>query len=189
MKTLSIIIPYYKCLEQTKKLFEILEPQLSDEIEVIVIDDGCHEKELDTLKAKVIHLENNSGCASIPRNVGLDNAKGTYICFIDGDDCVYKNYIEEILKKINEEDFDYCYIGWKSPHYDIIIDNEPPQWNCCVWNCIYKREIIGEERFDPNLVIAEDYDFNVRVRKGKHTSIKKTLYYYNDNPGSLTKRV
>ena len=93
MKKLSIIIPYYKTLEYTKKLFAVLEPQLTPQVEVILIDDGCNETELDNLKAKVIHLDKPSGNASHPRNVGLDNAKGEYIAFIDSDDLITNNYI------------------------------------------------------------------------------------------------
>lgn len=185
---LSVIIPYYNCLEYTKKLMAVLEPQLTDEVEVIIIDDGCNEKELDIFKAKIIHLPTNSGGASVPRNVGLDNATGEYIAFIDGDDFVAGDYIEKILEKINKEEFDYCYIGWESPHFKIIIEDEPPFWNMCVWNCIYKKSTIGNERFNPNIIIGEDYDFNIRVRKGKRANIKEILYYYNDTPNSLMKR-
>lgn len=185
---LSIIIPYYKTLTQTKHLFERLEPQLTDEVEVIIIDDGCNEKELDNLKAKVIHLEHNSGGASKPRNVGLDNAQGEYIVFCDSDDDIAYCYINEILNKIKTDDFDYCYFGWQSPHFCVMIDNEPPGWNCCIWNCIYKKSLIGDERFNPNLVVGEDYDFNIRVRRGKRSNILKILYYYSDTPNSLIKR-
>ena len=100
---LSIITPYYKTLEHTKRLAEVLEPQLTEDVEWIIIDDGCHEKELDTLKAKVIHLSNNSGAAGKPRNTGLDIAKGKYIAFVDSDDMVESNYIQQILKKINQK--------------------------------------------------------------------------------------
>ena len=149
---------------------------------------GCNETELDNLKAKVLHLSTNSGGASVPRNAGLIEAKGEYITFIDGDDQIMPNYVNIILNKINSEDFDYCYFGWKSPHFTVMIDEEPPAWNLCVWNCIYKREIIGNEKFNPSIIIGEDYDFNTRVRKGKRANIKDILYYYNDNPNSLMSR-
>ena len=48
---LSIITPYYDTLEYTKRLAEVLEPQLNEDIEWIIVDDGCNEKELDKLKA------------------------------------------------------------------------------------------------------------------------------------------
>ena len=188
---ISIIIPYWNTLEQTNILMNILSPQLNDNVEIIIVDDGCNQKELDKWKREnihIIHLTENSGGASVPRNVGLDNAKGKYICFIDSDDIVEPDYVDTILTKIDNEDFDYCYYSWQSPYHTIIISNEPPEWNCCVWNCVYKKDIIGNERFNPELKIAEDYDFNKRVRKGKRANITKVLYYYNDTPNSLFKR-
>ena len=185
---LSIITPYYNTLEYTKRLAEMLEPQLTDEIEWIIIDDGCHEQILDVLNATIIHLPKNSGGASIPRNYGLDIAKGKYITFIDSDDRISKDYIQTILDKINNDTFDYCYFNWCSHAFTIIIEDEPPEWNCSVWNCIYKRKTIGKNRFNPELVIGEDYDFNIRVRKGVRSNINKMLYFYSDTPNSLMKR-
>ena len=188
---ISIITPYYQTLQRTKRLAQILEPQLDDRIEWIIIDDGCHEKALDKLKARVIHLDKNSNGASIPRNVGLDLARGKYILFIDSDDTVSNNYISRIRKEIEENghNFDYCYIGWHSPYNTIIIEDKPPEWNLCIWNCIYKKEQIGESRFNPNIRLGEDGDFNSRVRKGRKSSIKEVLYYYDaDTPNSLMKR-
>lgn len=187
IKLITIIIPYYNVLSYTLKLFDVLTPQLDETIEVIVIDDGCNETELDKLKAKVIHLEKNSGGASVPRNVGLDLAKGKYILFIDADDMITPDYVKTIKEKL-KEDFDYCYISWECKTCKIIIEDKPPEWNTCVWNCIYKKELIGNIRFDPEIIIGEDKDFNIKVRKGKNTSIQKIIYYYNvDTPKSLTK--
>lgn len=177
---LSIIIPYYDRPKYIKSLLEVLEPQLTNETELIIVDD-CSPIPLDY---NCIRLNENSGGASIPRNVGLDKAKGKYIAFIDSDDLVSNDYISTILEKTKEE-WDYCFISWKTSNNTIIIKDNPPNWNCCVWNCIYKKDIIGDERFNPNLRIAEDYDFNIRVRKGKKANIEKVLYYYNDTSKSI----
>lgn len=177
---LSIIIPYYDRYKYIKRLLEVLEPQLTNETELIIVDD-CSPIPLDY---PCIRLNENSGGASIPRNVGLDRAKGKYIAFIDSDDLISNDYISTILEKIKEE-WDYCFISWKTSANTIIIKDNPPNWNCCVWNCIYKKEIIGNERFNPNLRIAEDYDFNIRVRKGKKANIEKVLYYYNETSKSI----
>ena len=184
---LSIITPYYNTLEYTKKLADVLVPQLTDEVEWIIIDDGCIEAELDSIKANVIHLVSNSGNASIPRNIGLDVAKGDYIVFIDSDDLVSENYIEKIINKIHNSSFDYCYYGWATNNASIVIYEEPLEWNTCVWNCIYKRETIGNNRFDPNINIGEDKYFNELVRKGKRENILDILYYYNwGRPNSVS---
>lgn len=184
---LSIIIPTYNRNEYIVKLLDKLHTQMQNNVEVIVVDDHSNIP-LEKSWFKYIYLEENSGGASIPRNIGLDNAKGKYIVFIDADDLVSDDYISTILDKTKEE-WDYCYISWKGKSNRIIIEKEPPKWNCCVWNCIYKRELIGSERFKPELKIAEDYDFNQRVRKGKRANITKIIYYYNeDTPNSLTKQ-
>lgn len=187
MIKLSIITPYYKTINEIQRLRHVLEPQLNENVEWIICDDGCNQIELGEFKARVIHLEQNSGGASVPRNKCLDIAQGEYIAFIDSDDLVSDNYVKIILDKTNE-DWDYCYMSWKLDNMKVIIEKEPPNWNCCIWNCIYKRELIGNERFNPNLVLAEDYDFNKRVRKGKRGNIKEILYFYQNTPNSLTKR-
>ncbi len=176
---LSIITPFYNTLKETKELADCLLPQLTEETEWIIVDDGTNEHELDRINNNTLHLDKNSGNASRPRNIGLDRAQGKYIAFVDSDDLVTPDYIEKVINKIDSEDFDYCYISWQMDDYKYIIEDEPLEWNKSVWNCIYKRDVIGQERFDEKLNICEDEDFNNRVRKGKKANIKDVLYIYN----------
>ena len=183
---LSIIIPTYNRNEKVDRILKELSKQITNEVEVIVVDD-CSKIPYKTPFnwVKVINLKENSGGASVPRNIGLDNATGKYIAFIDSDDMIKPNYISKILEKTKEE-WDYCYISWEAKRTKVIIRDNPPEWNCCVWNCIYKRELIGDTRFDPKLKIAEDYNFNAKVRKGKKANIIDVLYYYEQfSPDSL----
>ena len=185
---LSIIIPTYNRNEKLMKLLQTLQLQMQDGVEVIVVDDHSEKQlKLDFPSwLKYIVLDENSGGASVPRNVGLDIAKGKFITFIDSDDMIKPRYIKTILNKINNEDFDYCYFSWECNTHKIIIRNEPPSWNCCVWNCIYKRELIGDTRFRADLKIAEDYYFNQKVRRGIRANIIDVLYYYEQfSPDSL----
>lgn len=184
---LSIIIPTYNRNEYIVKLLDKLHNQMKDNVEVIVVDDHS-DMPLEKSWFKYIYLDENSGGASIPRNVGLDIAKGDYIAFIDADDMISDDYIETILEK-TKEDWDFCYISWQGKSNKVIIRDTAPIWNCCVWNCVYKRDLIGDKRFDPKLKMAEDYDFNRKVRNGKKANLTKILYYYNeDTPNSLTKQ-
>ena len=197
VKKLSIITPYYNTLGYTIELGKCIIPQLNDDTEWIIVDDGCHELALDWLQSlacaseklqnkvdiKVVHLDENSGNASLPRNIGLDIAEGKYISFIDSDDFISDDYVRMILNKIDSEDFDYCYFGWKvfDKDRDYLIESEPEKWNRCVWNGLYKRSTIGDQRFKLEKNIDEDGDFNSRVRIGKKAkeNIMKVLYYYN----------
>lgn len=190
---LSIIIPYHEPLELTLELLDVLIPQLTNECELCIVDDDVNTYKLDEYKSdrvKVIHHDKNSGGAGKPRNTGIDNTTGEYISFIDSDDLVSKDYIEKIINKINTNPFDYCFYSWKFNGLrkdEVIIRDEPPEWNCGVVNCVYKRATIGKERFNEDMKIAEDYDFNVRVRKGKKENILDIIYYYNNGrQGSLT---
>jgi glycosyltransferase involved in cell wall biosynthesis len=185
---LSIISPYYDCLNYIKSLRNILEPQLNSNVEWLIIDDGCREEELDEFNAKVIHLEKNSGCAGIPRNYGLDVAQGEYITFVDSDDLISNDFIKKIFEKIDNEDFDYCLMSWKSDTFNIDVTNGRPEWNCSVWGIVYKKDLIGDYRFN-NLRIGEDYNFNINVLKGKCSIISDYLYYYRSNEKGIMSNV
>ena len=186
---LSIITPYYNCLNYLQNLAKVLEPQLTNEVEWIIIDDGCHEQELDKIKATVIHLLSNSGCAGIPRNYGLDIAKGDYITFIDADDLVSNDFIEKIINKISTFPFDYCLMSWRKPDNSLYVDATQgrPDWNCSVWGVVYKAENLKNIRFN-NKKFAEDFDFNVQALKGKQETIPEYLYYYASNENGLSSR-
>ncbi len=188
----TIITPYYNVLQYTKELAKTLEPQLTNEVEWLIIDDGCNEKELDNLKARVIHLKENSGGASVPRNEGIAAARGEYITFIDADDYVKPNYVSTILNKINTTDFDYCLFSWQGiGRLSLIctITDNAPEWNTCVWNCIYKKENIKNIQFDKSLCTHEDEEFNKRARKGKKANITEVLYVYRSGvENSLTSK-
>lgn len=188
---LSIIIPYHNTADLLIELLDKLDKQMQPNIEVIVIDD-CSKIPIwvDYDWLKVIRLEENSGGASKPRNVGLDNAKGEYIAFIDSDDMVSEDYIKEILRKIRL-DKDIIYLNWKSQKHNIMLSElkrKPSSWNCSVWCRVYKRSLIGNTRFREDLVIAEDLAFNQEIKPTSSTFIKKQIYYYNIRENSLTRR-
>ena len=192
---LSIIIPYYNAKTYTDQLLDRLAPQITPDIEVILIDDGSKEPYKTYHKfVKVIRQKN--GGASAARNTGLDNATGDYIAFIDADDMVSENYINKITERINEN-CDYIYLSWKTIgsgwQATIILrtlDDKFPPDNLCVWNRVYKRGLIGNIRFNTSKLIAEDAEFIRLVEtKGKKGIISEPIYLYrSDTPDSLSKR-
>lgn len=193
---LSVIIPAYNCQIYLNPLIEVLQSQLSDETEVIVIDDGS-KNPISVPKECTLIRKTNGGAASA-RNVGIDSAKGEYIAFIDADDMVREDYIEILLKKIKDEKPDYIYLSWetfgKGWDYKVSlksVNDEFPPFNLCCWNRVYKRDLIGSTRFNENKAIAEDAQFirEVETRGKKKAFIPESIYFYRtDNEQSLTHR-
>lgn len=92
MKKLSIIIPYYNTKEYTDKLLDILDKQITNEIEILLIDDGSDIPYSTDYEWVNLFYKDNGGVSSA-RNLGLDKASGEYIGFIDSDDEVWNGYL------------------------------------------------------------------------------------------------
>ena len=184
MVKLSIIIPYFETYELTEKLIKELILQKNEEVEVILIDDGCKEDRFNYFnkKIKVIHQE-NQGVAKT-RNKGIKMAQGKYIAFIDCDDQITMDYTETLLKAIEEHNEDVINFNW----YDMTThtENRKPH-NYAPWKAIYKRETmpIFVETMEYG---SEDVVFRGEIDSGKYSIayLDKLLYLYNSNrEGSL----
>lgn len=198
MKLLSIIIPAYNAEPYIEHLMNRLKPQITEEVEVIVVDDGSKFPYIPPYNWITFHqFEQNRG-VSAARNKGIDMAQGEYIAFIDADDLVSENYIKLVLDKIRSEHFDYCYLSWKTIgtawDYRVqlrTINDKFPPFNLCVWNRIYKRSMIGDVRFNERKRVAEDAEFIHALDETNHKKafIPQLIYEYrSDTPGSITKR-
>lgn len=194
---LSIIIPCYNAEPYINELLDALKPQIIPEVQVLVIDDGSEKPFKSDYKWVTVIRQINGG-ASAARNTGLDKAIGEYISFIDADDMVANNYVSTILNKIKKEHFDYCYLSWRTlpggwqqtVKLNSVQDRFPP-FNLCVWNRIYRRDMIGDVRFNLKKLIAEDAEFirDVKEDGKKKAYIDEFMYFYRSTtPGSLTKR-
>lgn len=196
MIKLSIIIPYYNTEKLTDELLQVLEPQMTKECEIILVDDGSKKEYVpwqDEDMVKVMRLLSNKG-VSRARNVGLKKARGKYIVFIDSDDLVADDYIEQIFKAIETEP-DTVYISWKSIDGKLgkIIngpDDEFNAWNRCVWNRVFSRAYIGGITFNEDKQIAEDDQFLKDLPEAdSKTYISKPIYFYRaGREDSLTQR-
>lgn len=194
---LSIIIPYFELKEYTDELLKALAPQVTPEVEIILVDDGSSIPfETDFEWLKVIRKEN--GGAGSARNVGIDKAKGDYITFIDADDLVPEYYIKEILKSIDDKAADIIDLSLRSfdgKHFNHLLKSDhdylpfpSPSLR------VFKRSYIGDIRFSEVKDAAEDEDFCRRCgylinKDYKHASICKYMYFYRTEvPMSSVKR-
>ena len=193
-KLLSLLIPCYNAEPYINELLDCLAPQIKDDIEVLIIDDGS-DKPFKTKYtwAKVIRQKNKG--VSATRNALLEKSTGEYLAFIDADDLVAKNYILSITRKIKDEKFDYCYLSWRTIDENLIsvqlksISDTFPFWNRCVWNRVFKRSFIQGLKFNLNKKMGEDAEFirNLNEKGGRKSYISEYMYFYRrDVPNSLT---
>ena len=103
---ISVIIPVYNTAKYLEQCMSTLVNQTFREIELICINDGSTDESRDILKKfalsderiRLIDRETASGSAALPRNIGLEQAKGKYVIFLDSDDY----FAETMLEKLYE---------------------------------------------------------------------------------------
>lgn len=115
-RTISIIIPVYNCEKYLERCLNSILTQSYDEFEVLLIDDGstdnsgkiCDSYVGKDSRVRVFHKDN--GGQSAARNVGLDNAKGEFIGFVDGDDWIEPGTLEYLFNQLTINNADIANI-------------------------------------------------------------------------------
>ena len=169
----SVIIPVYNVEDYLSQCLNSVINQTLKEIEIICINDCSTDNSLNILREfalkdtriKIIDLKQNKG-VSTARNVGLDLAKGEYIYLIDSDDWLDDNYLETMVKKIEEVNsnilinanfvneytdkqkklyskFDFLKNNFEIFNSKIVQRFFPP----VIWTRLYKRAYIEQYRF------------------------------------------
>jgi len=220
MPKISVIIPLYNVEKYIDKCINSVLNQSLKDIEIILVNDGSPDrcgqiaeeyKKIDR-RVRVIHKEN--GGLSSARNAGLNTATGEFIAFVDSDDWIELNMLEELYNIAKKEGADlsvcnYTRIYEFNSHRDFlnikdeVIDINSKGINEYFYkyyfnyihgdeacNKIFKRSIIEEKhiRFERNSeVFAEDKLFNLYfiIHAKKIVSTRKSLYNYLQRDGSL----
>ena len=202
MPEISIIVPVYKVEQYLPRCIDSILAQTFTDFELLLIDDGspdnsgkiCDEYAAKDSRIRVFHKGN--GGVSSARNLGLDNAQGKYIGFVDSDDVIPPFYYQTLISYLFDNDVVCCnYLKFSSdsPTFDCDITNSidyvqlnnrsffkygESYW--CVWNKIFKREIIKDSRFDTTLKNAEDtlFSFSILLNCESVGYIRNKLYGY-----------
>ena len=212
---ISVIVPVYNVEEYIEKCLDSIINQTYKNLQIIIVDDGspdnsgkiCDEYAKKDNRITVLHKEN--GGVSFARNIGLQNATGNWITFVDSDDWIENDYIEQLLKIAKQDNADVVLCGYnrvnKVSKQDInatggkdtfslseyLIKTLNPQtgFGFCHMKLI-KKDCIQNLRFDENLVVGEDALFNMQLSKNikKAVFYKKALYNYRNNSNSVVKR-
>lgn len=167
MDKISIITPVYNTQKYLKRCIESVLSQTYSNIELLLIDDGstdesgkiCDEYANKDSRVKVFHITN--GGPSRARNIGLENATGNYILFVDSDDWVDNQFVSHYLCD-NYQDYDAIFGMW-----DI-------QTNKGIYNpSILDKPYIGADFVKGVIELSGKFSFELNCNKMIKTEIIK----------------
>ena len=215
----SIIIPIYSVEDYLSICIESVLKQSYSRTEIILVDDGspdsssviCDEYASKYPNIKVIHKKN--GGLSDARNVGIANATGDYILFLDGDDFWDDaNALEELVKRVTLTKADvlnfsfkkyYEDTGEKSSYFHDVLDmpldlqKKKEQLGYLAEKNLYLSsactKMIKRELFNENLlfevgVYSEDVEWSARLIQSAKSMdfICLNFYCYRQRKNSIS---
>lgn len=113
-KMVTVVVPIYNATKYLSECIESITKQTYNNLEILLIDDGsvdgsdeiCKFYESKDSRIKVI-IKKNEG-VSMTRNLGICEAKGEYITFVDADDIIEETMIEKLFLNLDETKADMC---------------------------------------------------------------------------------
>lgn len=212
---ISVIVPVYNVEKYVGRCLDSLINQTNKQLEIIVVNDGSKDNSLEILKeyekkdSRIKVIDKPNGGLSSSRNVGLDNATGDYITFLDSDDWLESSTYEKVEQVFGKyEDVDLVIFKNKVVHSEKdVLDNfcksetvmegeqiadfilgtlkNFPSLSCC--NKVYRRENIKGLRFlegRQNEDILYNYSALKQIRKA--VFLDAEYYHYYQREGSIS---
>lgn len=211
---ISVIVPIYNVEKYLEKSIRSIMEQTYKELEIILVDDGssdhcpqiCDQFAKEDSRVQVIHKKN--GGLSDARNKGIKHALGEYLVFIDSDDYIAPNMIEQLYQRIiwDHSDMALCNIAFvdekgeflqydSSQVEDSVVDEEQ-FWReyygdnhiyCVVaWNKLYSRRIFEGIQYEEGKKHEDEFIIHKIVSQCKRISfLKEKYYYYVKHPNSI----
>lgn len=214
---ISVIIPVYNSSTYLRKCLDSVVNQTLKDIEIIVINDGSTDDSKNIIEEYTVKYKNiifidqeNKGIGKT-RNIGIKKATGEYITFVDSDDYIKENMLEEYYKYAKKHNFDLVIGSYikKINNKEIIFENNKfktgnvkttPQILYLIeygpWAKLYKREmLINNNIYFDEKRKYEDMPFvSKALLKSKLIGqITEPYYYYiihnNSETTTMDKRV
>ena len=202
----SVIVPVYKVEGYLPACIESVLKQTFSDFELILVNDGspdncpliCGEFAQKDNRIKVVHL--NTSNISRGRNVGLDNATGKYVAFVDDDDECDNDFLEFLYNLITENDADVAICGSTTKDIDEkkIMNNEEAietllwrkNYNVAFPTKLIKKELFNENRFLESTKYDDIYLAPIILAEAKkiayHGKSKYNFYRHQNNNSAWT---
>lgn len=206
-KKITIIVPVYNVEDYIDRCIKSLVQQTYRELEILLVNDGskdssaakCHKWALEDGRIRVIDKKN--GGLSDARNAGINEATGEYLLFIDSDDFVKEEMVEEMLSKLEQEQAEICVCDMEYYYDDghtefsqggefksSSVEENPKliQINNSACNKLFVASLFKEIRF-PLGKVYEDLATIPKVlfEAKKVVKVNKPLYVYYQRAGSI----
>lgn len=215
MPKVSIVVAIYNVEKYVSKCIESILKQTFTDFELLLVNDGSKDGSLAILEeyaskdSRIQIINKPNGGLSDARNVGMKQAQGKYIYFVDGDDFIEETLLEKCVNKLEQTDSDmvmfdiyqyYLETGKKeviSNPFDenkiYSIEDTPTlitNIKNCAWNKMYKLSLFKDNHIEyPWGCYYEDLGTTYRLlaRCKKVSFIREPLYdYLQDRPGNIT---
>lgn len=206
---ISIIVPVYNAKDYLQKCINSILNQTFTNFELLLINDGstdfsgkiCDDYAKSDMRIRVFHKEN--GGVSLARNLGINNVKGNFSIFVDSDDYIEVNMLEDMYRHSQLTDADivgcdfYQEFEDKSIYTSAYFENRDDFLRAVVgnywgvmWKILVKNELYinNNIEFPKNIDGGEDYLVCVSLLyySKKVSCIKNAYYHYNRiNPNSI----
>lgn len=211
---ISVIIPAYNSENFISETLDCLLNQTLKDIQIVVVNDGSTDgtgKIIDAYAKKHANIlpvfQENAG-VSAARNNGIDRAGGEYILFLDSDDLLGENALEQMCNALDETQADIALCRVESfgisrssnPVVDSLVRDKAIDcydkrllWNYLVSNKCYRAKTLKESgiRF-PEMKYSEDGAFFMQLihtAKPKITGVENAVFRYRRHTLSVTHKV
>lgn len=188
-------MPYYKKSATVKQTIDSIFAQTYSNFELIIIYDDEDKKDLEYLKKiikkseKVLIIINQSNLgAGLSRNLGIKNAKGEFVAFIDADDTWHKKKLEEQINFMKVNNFQVSHTSYNiiDINSNLISRRKARTFNTVkslIKSCdiglstvIAKRSIFNQELIFPNLKTKEDFVLWLKFLENDYSIIALDIY-------------
>lgn len=201
----TVIIPIYNVEDYLDKCLESVVSQTYSNLEIVLINDGSTDGSNDIIKRwrkkdqRIVAIYQKNQGLSAARNTGLNIAKGDWIAFVDSDDFVSENYIQEMIQAAvdNTADLVICQINktignsissvtssqkgiYNSQEFwKLFFEKKSDDALVVAWNKLYSKEIFNNLRYKRGIINEDEQILYSVIKKCKKIIIlPQALYFY-----------